>query len=47
MSLCALMIAGPRTRGTLRGVFRLTQRGFQVGSKSWLIMWVYVGIIKV
>lgn len=46
MSLCALMIAGPHTRGTPRGVCRLTPRGFPVGSKNWQIMWVFIGIIK-
>ncbi len=47
MSLCALMIAGPRMRGTPRGVCKPTPRGFPVESKNWQIMWVSFGIMKV
>uniref|UniRef100_A0A8C1G4P8 Alpha-galactosidase n=1 Tax=Cyprinus carpio TaxID=7962 RepID=A0A8C1G4P8_CYPCA len=46
MSLCASMTAGPRMRGMLRGVCRLTPRGFPVESKNWQIMWVHAKGLK-
>ncbi|XP_065129142.1 alpha-galactosidase A isoform X2 [Paramisgurnus dabryanus] len=40
MSMCALMTAGPHTTGMPRAVCKPIPKGFLVGSKNWLIMYV-------